>query len=383
MSKIAKIELFPQFNSRGEKTIKVRIFSDEGRSSWSIAPSGASKSSYEPVYLGYEKILKIFPFIEKNLKGVELEKVDKILEKIGGKKFEKIGGNLSIAISQAVWKLIWKDYEEKLYFPLPLSNVIGGGAHGGFTSIQEFLVFPKKCKSITECVEKNIEVRKYLKGIFLEEGSLYGRNDEGALVVKKSDVEILEIMKSVSKKFSVHIGTDFAANSFYKKGYYNFNGEKYRKEEFVDKVRYLIKKYSLKYVEDPFVESDFESFSELTKSVKKVLIVGDDLFSTNPLRIKKGVKRNAANASIIKPNQIGTISKTLEAIEIIKRTGWTHVVSHRSGETEDPFIGELALRTEAKLMKCSVSGSERFSKWNYLIEKWEKVKKPKMQKIKF
>ncbi len=378
--KIEDLKYISQFNSRGQKTIKVLV-KIENEWYWSIAPSGASKSSFEPIYKSIDELDKIFSIIKKYIIGVNVEKVDDILEKIGGKRFEKIGGNLSITISQAVWKYIWRN-EEKNIFPLPLSNVIGGGAHGGFSSIQEFLVIPKNCRNIMDCVEKNIEVRNYLKEELISEDKFCGKNDEGALIVKETDFEILERIKNVSKKFGVYIGIDMASTEYYKKGFYYFSGEKYKSSEYFDLVKNIIKQYKIKYVEDPFHERDFISFSELTEEIgKKVLITGDDLYSTNPSRIRKGIEQGAGNSVIIKPNQVGSIKKTLKSVKLVKEGDWTHVVSHRSGETEDPFISELAIQTEAKLMKCSVSGSERFSKWNYLIEKWENVKKPKVAKI--
>lgn len=380
---IKTINAIEVFNSRGEKTIKVTVNTEKGIF-WSIAPSGASKSFLEPIALPTSKSLEIFKKIKSKLEGIEEEKVDNLLLKIGGKKLEKIGCALAIAISQACYKAI---IHEKLFskklFPIPLSNVLGGGAHGGYTNIQEFLVFPKKPKTIKEAIETNVEIWKELKNYMKKTQGYFGKNDEGAIIAKISDFKALEIVSEVAESLDANIGIDMAATQFYKKGYYFFNNKKYSKKEFIDVVLELVKTYKIKYVEDAFYEKDFSSFAELTKKLgKRTIICGDDLFSTNPVRIKTGAKKKACNGAIIKPNQAGVVSLALKSVEIAKNSGIIPVASHRSGETEDPFIAEFALFSETPLLKCSVSGSERFAKWNRLIELWKKIEKPKMVNLK-
>ncbi len=381
---IEKIEFFPVFNSRGEKTVKVCIKTEKGVFC-SIAPSGASKSFLEPVYLPVKRVLKIANSLKRKLEGCDEGKVDTLLLRLGGKRFEKIGGNLAIAISQAVFKaLISEQILEKRVFPLPLSNVLGGGAHGGFTSIQEFLVFQKKAKSIEEAVETNVEIWKEVKRKIEKIHGYLGKNDEGAIVARLSDYEALEIVSEITQRFGAYAGLDIAASQFYKNGYYFFNGKKFKKNEFIDVVFDLVKTYKIKYVEDPFHEKDFSSFSELSKKLrKKALICGDDLFSTSPQRIKIGVKKNACNAVIIKPNQVGVVGRALKSVKVAKENCFVPIASHRSGESEDSFIAEFALFSECPLLKCSVFGSERFAKWNKLIELWKKIEKPKMANINF
>ncbi|HIQ49845.1 MAG TPA: hypothetical protein EYH56_01475 [Nanoarchaeota archaeon] len=380
---IESINAIEVFNSRGEKTIKVIIKTEKGEF-FSIAPSGASKSSLEPVSLSTSKSLAIFKKIKSEIEGKEEKEIDRILEKIGGKRFEKIGGALAIAISQAVYKsIIHSELFDKTYFPIPLSNVLGGGAHGGYTDIQEFLVFPKKAKSIKEAVETNIEILKELKNYIKKTYGYLGKNDEGAIIAKLDNFKALEIVSEISENFKACIGIDVAATQFYKKGYYFFNGKKYRKNEFIDVIIDLAKTYKIKYIEDPFHEKDFSCFSELTKKLgKNVIICGDDLVSTNPKRVKLCIKKKACNGIIIKPNQVGLVSLALKSVEIAKTHNIIPVASHRSGETEDYFIAEFALFAQCPLLKCSVSGSERFAKWNRLIEIWEKSKKPKMVELK-
>lgn len=379
---IKSISASEVFNSRGEKTVKITIQTEKGEF-WSIAPSGASKSSLEPISFPASKSLTIFKKIKKKIEGREEKDIDKFLLKIGGKRFEKIGGALAIAISQAVYKSLMHDklFDNSL-FPLPLSNVLGGGVHGGYTDIQEFLVFPKNPKTIKEAVETNIRIWKELKNHMKKTHGYLGKNDEGAIVARVDNFKALEIVSKISEMFEACIGIDMAATQFYKKGYYFFNGKKYAKSEFIEVVMDLIKTYKIRYVEDPFYEKDFSSFSELTKKVgKKTIVCGDDLFSTNPTRIKTGIRKKACNGVIIKPNQVGLVSLALKSVETAKKHSIIPVASHRSGETEDCFIAEFALFAQCPLLKCSVSGSERFTKWNRLIELWEKIKKPKMVKL--
>ncbi len=382
---IKEIKLFPAFNSRGEKTVKV-VLKNEKHEVWSIAPSGASKSTFEPFYLPVDKILEKKKEIENLLLGKTEKDVDKILAKHAGKRFEKIGGNLTITLSQASWKLIWKDctevFTKKPIFPIPLSNILGGGAHGGFTSIQEFLVFPKNPKSILEAVEKNVQARKMLKQKLKKKFEIYGRNDEGALVAKVNDYDALELLAEVAEELDMFSGIDMAATQFYSRGEYEFAGKKYSREEFVDVVVSIAKTYKLRYIEDPFHEKDFTSFSELTKKLKRALICVDDIYSTNAIRLKKGIGKKAGNSIIIKPNQVGTVSLALKTVGLAKENGFVSVASHRSGETEDPFIAELCIFAQIPMLKCSVSGSERFAKWNKLIELWQVAEKPRMNKIK-
>lgn len=380
---ISDIKLIPVFDSRGEKTVKTIITTKNGIF-WSIAPSGASKSSYEPLPTPMEKLHAIEKLLKKHLIGKDEHEVDKILEKIGGKRFQKIGANVAISVSQAVYKSIWKNENlEKNYFPIPLSNVLGGGAHGGSTRIQEFLVFPKKAKTISEAVEVNIKIRKRLKEELIRKNLFIGKNDEGALISRLSDADSLELVSRVSSDFPSYLGLDMASTQFYEKGIYKFAGKNYKKEEWIDVVSDIIKTYKIKYIEDPFHEKDFSAFSELTKKFgKKVIICGDDIYSTNPQRVKKGIVKKSGNAVIIKPNQVGLVSLALKASELAKKEKWIPIASHRSGESEDWFIAEFALHARCPLLKCSVSGSERMAKWNYLIEKWEKCKKPKTSKFK-
>ena len=250
-----------------------------------------------------------------------------------------------------------------------------------FTSVQEFLVFPKRAKTMEEAVETNVAIWKEIKSIAAARG-YYGKNDEGAIVLRESEEKCLELLSGIAERYDASIGVDVAATQFYERDTYSFSGRRYKREEFVDKIIELIATYGIKYVEDPFHERDFESFAELTRKFgKRVIVCGDDLYSTNYLRLKRGAERKASSGIIIKPNQAGTVSLALKAVELARKNNIVPVASHRSGESEDWFIAEFALRACCPLLKCSVSGSERFAKWNYLMEKWERVEKARMARI--
>jgi len=378
------------YNSRGEQTVKVSVITERGIFS-SCAPSGKSVGKYEAKTLEPSIISGFFKKFKLNLIGLreeDFEIIDKMLEQFGGHSLAKIGANLAIAISQAVCKAAALGNVYSLlnhyprYFPFPLGNVFGGGAHGGGTDIQEFLVMPVKAKTISEAVETNIKIWKRANELLRMKGFVTGKNDEGAIVSRLDDIKTLDVLSYVTEQFDARIGLDFAANNLYKRGYYNYLklGKKFSSLEHIDFVLELIKTYNIAYVEDPFKETDYESFSELRKKAK-CIVCGDDLYATDYKRLNLGIKKAATNAIIIKPNQVGTVSKTLRAIELAKGSGILHVISHRSGETCDSFISDLAVGTEAKIIKCGIMGSERAVKHNRLIEIWENVlerRKPKM-----
>jgi enolase len=379
---IEDITLSEIYNSCKEKTIKVSIKNENGTFSAS-PPSGTSKGKYEAKTLDIKTIKKSFPKIKKRLIGKREIEVDKIIEKIG---IEKIGANFSIALSIAAIKAITKNEPYKFFkneaefFPFPLGNTIGGGAHSGYLSEQEILVLPLRAKTIKEAIKTNLSIWKeteyYLKPF------ITGRNKENAWMCKLNDLKTLEILTNIAEAFEARVGIDFAANNIYKDGryYYLHPDRNFSAEDQLEFVLNLIKTYKLIYVEDPFHENDFENFSELTKKAR-CLIAGDDLFATQPSRLKLGIRKKAGNAIIIKPNQAGNIFKTLETVKIAKKANYTTVVSHRSCETNDNFIADLVVGIESPIIKCGIYGKERTSKLDRLVEIWNKTKKPKMAKL--
>ncbi len=384
MIKSVKIRVIK--NSRKEDTIEVALKTGSGvfRSS---APSGKSKSSYEAKDIGISA-LEHFAEVKREIIGLEESPmfVDNILEALGGDGFERIGGNLSIAVSMAVLKAaakgkVYKRLNPKAAtLPLPLGNAIGGGAHRGGTAIQEFLVFPKNPKTMKEAIESNALAWKLAGKNLKRSVALTGRNDENAWTSKLDDIKTLEFIRKIADETNSSIGLDFAASQLYKNGEYSYGSKTVRVEEQIDFVKEIIQTYNVSYVEDPFHENDFQSFSELSRKVK-CIICGDDLYATNRERLAKGIEMQATNAIIIKPNQAGTVSRALEVAELAKKNKIMPVASHRSGETKDSFIADLAVGIGAPLIKCGIYGKERTAKLDRLKEIWKELKKPKMAKV--
>jgi enolase len=370
------------FNSCKEKALKVSIRTEKGVFSAS-SPSGTSKGEYETKALDTNYIIKNFTKIKNKFRGKNEKDIDKIIEYIG---IGKIGSNLSIALSLAGLRAISKN-DPYLFLnpsakkiPYPLGNVIGGGAHSGYLSEQEFLVVAVKAKTIKEATKTNLSIWRET-GNFLKP-FLIGRNRENAWTCKLNDLKSLEILTDIAKDFGARVGIDFAGSQIYKDGryYYKHPDRNFSAEDQLDFILDLIKIYKLVYVEDPFHEDDFEHFTELTKKTR-CLVTGDDLFATQPSRLRIGIRKKAGNAIIIKPNQAGTISKTLETVEIAKKAKFATIVSHRSCETNDDFISDLAVGIESPLLKCGIYGKERKAKLDRLVTIWNKLNKPEMSKV--
>jgi enolase len=266
--------------------------------------------------------------------------------------------------------------------PYPLGNVLGGGKHAGRTApdIQEFLVLPVGAKSFELAASANAEVHKRVRKLIEMKDKTFtgGKGDEGAWAPNLGDRDALEIVSKSCEEISDEVGfkvrpaLDVAASSLYdekgKKYVYEREGEQRDAGEQVEFILGLIDAYGLVYVEDPIQEDDFESFAEITRKVgKNCMICGDDLFVTNVKRIKKGIEVEAANAVLIKPNQVGTLTDTLKAVELSKENGYVPVMSHRSGETPDDTIAHLAVGFGCPIIKTGVVGGERVAKLNELI----------------
>lgn len=380
---IRDVRIKPVLNSRGDQTVRAEIVTERGTYS-ANAPSGKSKGEYEARALQFAEVKRIFPAVRKKLIGLDENLID---EKLGALGINKIGGNLAIALSIAgvramgegdAWHGLGED-PRKFTFPYLLGNVLGGGAHGGNLSIQEILVIPAKAKDVKTAAKTNMAIWKQLSS---ELPGKIGTNDEGARTADIDEREALSIVGKVAKKFGAVVGIDAASGEMYKNGKYFWKslGKSLSKAQQMDMILDLIKEFKLVYVEDPFIDTDWESFRELTKQTK-ILVCGDDLFATNPGRLRKGVAMKAARATIIKPDQIGLVSEAVQSINIAKRGGLAHVVSHRSGETKDAFIADLAVATGAPLLKAGVHSVVREAKAKRLIELWDKVKKPKMTKL--
>ena len=383
MNTIASLKAFKILDSRANYTISVEINGIEG-----IAPAGASTGSHEIPYIDPEKAINyINKTLSTKLKGdiIEQKNLDIYLRNLA----DKIGGNGSIATSFSIYNNLWNlniflNNNQKNIFPFPLANVIGGGKHSGLMDIQEILVLPKKAKTFPEAVNtaRNIyhEIGEYLK----EKKMNYGMNDEGAHITPLPQEKALELAEETAKKHNAKIGIDMAASELWNqnlnKYIYPNSNKKLDPGEQIDYILDLIENYHLIYVEDPLHEEDFIGFSEILKKSNKTMITGDDLTTTNTSRIHKAIKNKSINSIIIKPNQIGTVTDTKEAVELSKKHNIIPVISHRSGETHDTTISRLSLDLETPIIKAGIADI-RTVKLNWLTKQWNKTENPKMNKI--
>lgn len=354
---IKSISVNEIFNSRKKKSIHAIIKTEQG-AFYGNAPSGASTGKYEAKTSSNKIAIQRFNKIKNKL--IDEKNIDNIIS--------KLPANISTPLSIAAWKANAK-YSNQ--FPYPLGNVIGGGAHGGKTSIQEFLVCPLKAKTIKEAVETNKKIHTVI-GKALKTG----KNYEGAWKAKHDEFMTLDVLCKVAEQCGARVGVDVAATQLWKNKKYNYSFYKFGEKEHIDFILDLIKTYKLFYVEDPFHENDFSSFRELKKKTK-CLVVGDDLTTTNPQRLLRA--KNSINGIIIKVNQIGNVSKAIKTINMAKKYKIIPAVSHRSGETLDPFIADFAVSMKAPLLKCGICGKEREAKTKRLIELWNNAKNPYMQ----
>ncbi|NOY11397.1 MAG: phosphopyruvate hydratase [Archaeoglobi archaeon] len=374
------------FDSRGRETVECEVVTEEsvGRA---MAPSGASTGSEEAVAVDPFKIEEIEDRVSRALIGISVfdqREVDRALrEEDGTENFSSIGGNFAITASIATAKAAANALGIPLFqylagalaetLPYPLGNVIGGGAHAeGSTSIQEFLIIPVGAESFFEAQYINTRVHMQLKKIFKERGIFAAKGDEGAWAAQITDEQAFEILSEAISRVEdehgvkVRMGVDVAATELWDGERYVYKDRKLTKEEQISYIAELVDRYELLYVEDPLQENDFEGFSELTKQVR-AMVCGDDLLVTNVRRIERAIELSSVNTVLIKPNQIGTLSDTADAVRLAKSRNWDVVVSHRSGETEDEGLAHLAVAFNATLIKTGVVGGERIAKLNELI----------------
>ena len=384
MAKIKKIKGRQVFDSRGNPTVEAEIYSDRNLSASAIVPSGASTGTHEAFelrdkenknYLGksvFKAIENVNGLITKALSGVDLEdqsKIDKTLIDLDGTlQKKKLGANAMLAVSVAACKLAAIEKNVSLFkylgnsksyqLPIPLLNIINGGVHAkNNLDIQEFMIRPDNAKSFSEAMRISFLIIQNLK-LMLDSTNV---GDEGGFApnLQNNEEAIEIIIKAIEKSGfksgkDISICLDIAANEL----------DKQKTIEYYSK---LIKKYPIKSIEDPFGEDDWESWKKLTKNTS-IQIVGDDLFATNIKRLEKGIKEKAANTILVKLNQIGTVTETLDVINLAHKNGLKTIISHRSGDTEDTFIADLAVATKSSQIKTgSLARSERVAKYNRLI----------------
>ncbi|MGC8645246.1 MAG: phosphopyruvate hydratase [Thermoplasmata archaeon] len=397
MSEIVDAKIRKILDSRGNETVEVEIITEYGKGLAS-APSGASKGKNEVMDFpqgGIEQSLKSFKTrIAGKLIGLDSfdqATVDSLLEEIDGTpNFSEIGGNLATAISLSVARASADELGVPLFrylgglnfrMPVPLGNVVGGGKHAvNGTTIQEFLV-ASHSEDVFTAIKTNAQIHRRIKELAARELEIpVGMGDEKAWVLPFDDDKVIamigDAVDEISGKTDLKIekGMDLAASNFYSNGFYLYKKGKLSREEQVDFVEGIVKDRGFTIIEDPFDEEDFDSFAELTKRVgDRALIIGDDLYTTNVSRLKIGIEKVASNAILLKPNQVGTLSRLLETFRLARENGMGIVVSHRSGETTDSFIAHLSVALGADYIKTGTVGGERIAKLNELVRIQEEM----------
>lgn len=407
--KIKAIQAREVLDSRGNPTVEAKVTLENGISAVAKVPSGASTGSHEAVELrdggkrfGGKGVLKaiknVNTIIAPALKGMSVDKIRAIDERMialdGTPNKANLGANAILAVSLAcaragslafdlpLYKYIRHIYgiKEKEYrLPIATMNILNGGRHAdNGLSIQEFMIIPRH-KLFRERVRMGSQIFHALANILSQKGYATAVGDEGgfapALLNNERALQlIMEAIKYTGWEAGKHVflGLDLAASEFARHGVYYFVGPKqgWRPSKMIDVLAQWVKKYPLISIEDPLAEDDWANWQALTQELgKKATIVGDDLFVTNPERLARGINEGVANAILIKPNQIGTLSETIDTILLAKQNGYQTSVSHRSGETSDTFIADLAVAVNSEFIKTgSMSRSERVEKYNRLME---------------
>ena len=414
---IENVEGMQILDSRGNPTVQVKITLESGVEGIAMVPSGASTGSFEAVELrdgdmqnynglGVNKAVEnVNKKIAKTIVGenvFEQKYIDDEMIKLDGTPNKsKLGANSILGVSLAIARAAANSLQIPLYqylgginaykMPLPMMNILNGGKHANNNlNIQEFMIVPAGADSFKEMLQMCVEVYKVLKEVLKKRGLVTSVGDEGGFAPDlENDEEAIELILEAIGKAGFKEGKDFklaldvastemheAAKKINKEGYYFWKTDIYKtKAEMIDYIIDLASKYPIMSIEDGLSEEDWKSWKELTKRIgDKIQLVGDDLFVTNPKRLQKGIDEEVANAILIKPNQIGTLTETLETMNLAKENGYNTVISHRSGETEDTFIADLAVALNAGQIKtgapCRI---DRVCKYNRLLNIEHKI----------
>jgi enolase len=403
MSEIAFITAREILDSRGNPTVEVDVGLADGSHGRAAVPSGASTGSFEALEkrdghksrYGGKGVLKTIESIENEIfdalvaeDALDQRNIDRILIELDGTENKaRLGANALLGVSLAVAKAAAESSGLPLHqyiggvnahiMPMPMMNIVNGGAHADNPiDIQEFMIVPTKAETIGEAVRIGAEVFHSLKSVLKKAGHNTNVGDEGGFAPAfKSSVEALDvIMQAITEAGytpgkDVHLALDVAANEFFKDGYYTYEGKKIDTAAMIAAYVDLVKRYPIVSIEDGLAEDDFAGWAELTRALgDQVQLVGDDLFVTNPTRLRRGIDMKAANAILIKLNQIGTLTETLDTIDMAKRAGYNTIISHRSGETEDTTIADLAIAVGSGQIKTgSLSRTDRVAKYNQLL----------------
>ncbi len=404
MSSIAKVKAREVLDSRGNPTLEVEVELSSGAKGRAIVPSGASTGEKEALelrdhdpkrYLGkgvLRAVDNVNSIIAKEIIGLDASKqslIDKVLIELDGTPNKsKLGANAILGVSMAVARAMAQELGISLYryigglrakrLPVPLMNVINGGVHADNPlDIQEFMIVPVCGGRFSEALRAGVEVFHHLKAILKEKGYSTNVGDEGGFAPNlKSTEEALDMLMYAIEKAGYKPGEDVllaldcaSSEFYYEDELYHFEGKKLSSEELCGFYAKLLEKYPIVSIEDPMAEGDVEGWKLITRELGgRIQLVGDDLFVTNPSIFQEGIREGLANAILVKLNQVGTLTETLQTVEIAQKVGYKAIISHRSGETEDTFISHLAVGTGAGQIKTgSASRTDRIAKYNELL----------------
>ena len=405
MSIITQVYAREILDSRGNPTVEVEVILEDGTMGRAAVPSGASTGVHEAVelrdgdkkrYVGkgvMKAVENVNDIIAEALIGLDATRqieIDELLIRLDETPNKaKLGANAILGVSMAVAKAAANYVGLPLYqylggtnaheLPVPMMNILNGGSHAdNNVDIQEFMIMPVGAKSFSECLRMNVEIYHALKGILKAKGLSTGLGDEGGFAPNlESNAEALDvIMEAIAKAGykagkDIMLAMDVAASEFYKDGKYHMLAEGAPKTstQMVNYLADLVAKYPIISIEDGLAEDDWKGWAALTKKLgDKVQLVGDDLFVTNAARLQMGIDKGVANAILIKVNQIGTLTETFRAVELAKRHGYTAIVSHRSGETEDVTMSDIAVALNAGQIKSGAPArTDRVAKYNQLL----------------
>ena len=389
-------------DSRGNPTVEVEVALEDGSIGRAMVPSGASTGEHEAYelrdggdrYLGkgcQKAVDNVLEAIQDELVGEfadDQRKIDKLMIDLDGTPNKKnLGANAILGVSMAVADAAARSAGLELYqyvggpnghvLPVPMMNILNGGAHADSgVDVQEFMIAPIGAESFSEALRVGAEVYHSLKKVIKDKGLSTGLGDEGGFAPSVDSTRaaldlINEAIEAAGYKLGedVALALDVASSEFYEDGVYNFEGGKHSAEEMAKVYGDLVDEYAIVSIEDPLDENDWDGWVELTKQIgDKVQLVGDDFFVTNPARLAEGIEKNAANALLVKVNQIGTLSETFEAVAVAHNNGYKSMMSHRSGETEDTTIADLAVALNCGQIKTGAPArSERVAKYNRLL----------------
>lgn len=402
MSKILEILAREILDSRGNPTLEVDVILENGAHGRAAVPSGASTGKKEALELrdgeqryhgkGVRKAIRnvieeIGPRL-REIEGSEQSYIDNFMIELDGTgNKSKLGANAILGVSLAVAKAAAMEADMSLYryiggvdakeLPVPMMNILNGGMHADNNlDIQEFMIMPVNAGSFHEALRMGAEIFHSLKSVLKSKGLSVSVGDEGGFAPNlKSNEEALDlIIEGVNKAGyktgkDVYLTLDVAASELFEKGRYDFEGRHFRSDEMITYYEKLIEKYPVLSIEDGLSEDDWQGWRAMTERLgKKIQLVGDDIFVTNTDILRKGIKEGIANSILIKLNQVGTLTETLNAVNLAKESGYTAIVSHRSGETEDTTIADLAVACNTGLIKTgSLSRTDRVAKYNRLL----------------